>query len=178
MLYTLVFTFVFPLIVLDRYEQLFINQRRNNFGILLQWVAILLNVIIIFYYIGYDNVLYSKADMIQKQTDTYCTTLVTQIKSVDGYSDEFPIILVQNKEKEGRFDFNDASMLEVTEYSNIFLNPYGGTMNNWIRDYSFEYYFKYRTGFATKLDKDISSIENFDLVEQMPCYYMTIYKDH
>lgn len=167
MLYSSVFFFVFPLMLFDKYEQLYSQQK---FGIVLQWLVIALSIVMIFYYIGYDNIAYSKANMIQQQTDTYCNTLVTQIKSVEGYSDEYPIILVQDREKEGRFDFNDASMIEIVEYNNLSLNPYGGTMRNWIRDYSFEYYLKYRTGFGTKLDKDISSIKNMNMVKQMPCY--------
>ena len=167
MLYSSIFFFIFPLILFDKYEQKYASER---LGTILQWVVIFLNVIVIFYYIGFDNITYSKASLIQQQVDTYCNTLVTQIKSVDGYTDDYPIILVQDREKDGIFDFSDASMVEVEEYNNIFLNPYGGTMKNWIRDYSFEYYFKYRMGFATKLDKDVSQINNMNEIKQMPCY--------
>ncbi len=167
MLYSSVFFFVFPMMLFDKYEQLYSQQK---FGIVLQWIVIILSMVMILYYVGYDNIVYSKLDMIQQQTDTYCNTLVTQIKSVEGYSDEYPVILVQDREKEGRFDFNDASMIEIVEYNNLSLNPYGGTMRNWIRDYSFEYYLKYRTGFATPISKDVSSIENMEMVELMPCY--------
>lgn len=71
-------------------------------------------------YIRYSNECYLQANIVQQQFISYGTTLVSRIKSVDGYKDEYPIaiIYIDDDIKE------DKSLTAMNEFSNIRLDPF------------------------------------------------------
>lgn len=75
-------------------------------------------------YIVYDNVYYYKANLIQERTVSYYNTLITKIKSIDGYKDEYPVVVINEKQ------IVDKSVSEISELETFNVAPISTTMNN------------------------------------------------
>lgn len=112
-------------------------------------------------YIKFDNDCYLKADIIQNQIKSYITTLVTQIKSVDGYSDGMKICFV------GEGNKTDLSIPYVENLDSIYIHPFH--MNSLIYDYNFRRIMQRQIGFyPERLESE--DLENTAEVKDMPCY--------
>ena len=92
MAYAVVFLFVFCVVWLDAcWENL---RTAKNLFIGMNWVAALTMAALIISYIWYANGNYMALEYTKYHDMAYCQTLITQIKSVDGYSDDMPVIVV------------------------------------------------------------------------------------
>lgn len=175
MIYASVFVLLIPTILLNCH----INnsgEQDKGFSIIMEWGTVVASLIAILYYIGFNNVAYLQADLLQSQVDTYCTVFISEIKGTDGYKDEYPIILVQDEERDVRFDFNDKSMYLMKQFKQLSMTAYDTTMLSWMNKYSLPEYLMYRMGFETENMKDYGqllkegAIEELDFIDEMPCY--------
>lgn len=64
---------------------------------LMQWVSELLAVVMLVCYIWYGNGCYMSLEYTKMHDMSYFQTMVTQIKSVEGYSDEMKVVFIGNK---------------------------------------------------------------------------------
>lgn len=150
------FTFILAVWVLDNLLV------KSNIEILLKHAGTVLIGILLFLNIRFSNVCYLKAEILQSQTISYCTTLITQIKSTEGYTDETPVVYLNEYLK---YDNNllgaDYLFDTITTFpyeSNTTINDYVwyGTMQQWC-------------GFSPILG-DASIYEDNEEVKKMPCY--------
>ena len=98
-----------------------INKGINIFACL---VLLALNIM----YCRYDNRCYMKATFAQQESISYFTTLVTQIKSTDGYTDELPVAFINARK------IKDQSLHELNALADIRIAPYSG-VNAYVNDY-------------------------------------------
>ena len=64
----------------------------------------------------------------QQESISYFTTLVTQIKSTDGYTDELPVAFINARK------IKDKSLHELNALADIRIAPYSG-VNAYVNDY-------------------------------------------
>lgn len=176
MVYSGVFILLMPLLLLYMHNRNADNNAGCKYIVATEWVVSVVAVLSILYYVGYNNVAYVQSSMIQSQVDAYSTNFVASIKNAEGYSDECPIILVQNPKREQRYDFMDESMYIFTEFPQIQITAYKTNMALWMSNYSLPEYLKYRTGFDAGNMSDYGTLiengemEEVDFVDNMPCY--------
>ena len=110
----------------------------------------------------FDNSCYLKAEMVQQQTISNMTVLVSRIKSMEGYNDLMPVCILRTGEK-------DATLAKNEAFKDIRLRPYtyiypSHSQNRFIVDYLEKW-----CGFAPKYAKrdDFMDLEE---VQQMPDY--------
>jgi len=131
-------------------------------GSILRKISIGVLLFSMFFYARFANKCYLKAGIQQSETVSWFNTLITQIKSVDGYNDEYKIAYV-NKGK-----INDLSAYQRTPVTDVNLIPYSDEYlyNN----YAFITYMKVWCGFYQAEIDDYTYFENNLQVQQMPSY--------
>ena len=130
----------------------------KNVKSIIYTILILLNVM----YIRYDNVCYLKAIFSQQQLISYYTTLITQIKSIDNYADNLPIVFVNEQR------MRDITLQAIPELNHIKGFPYK-SINFLVNSYTSEDFMRRWLAFSPKIVKN-SAIKNSKQVKDMPSY--------
>lgn len=160
MLYGEVFLFVLPVFLFDLLQSSIKNKKSSVFlsrgltGILL---------VSLFYYIHLDNEAYLKITLLQEQTNSYFTTLVTQIKSTENYTDDLPVIFI------GGGNIKDKTLTEMKQFSNVSLAAYEWDMDDWINNYQFVNYIRYYCGYQPEILEPDGCLNNEE-INRMPSY--------
>ena len=124
--------------------------------------AVLMSLLVIMN-IYFANACYLKAEVIQKQTLSEMTVLVTRIKSVEHYNDEMPVSFIMTGD-------NDSTKTENQVFEDIAIVPFGVRLTN-------PYYMRRNLlnnlstwcGFAPQY-VDSGHFVNLQEVKDMPCY--------
>lgn len=162
MLYSVVFLFVFPMIWFDRFSTQkdgFVNIKKA-----MQWVLVLASTVIIAIYIWYANACYMSQEYTKYHDLAYYETVVTQIKSLDGYKDDMSVAFIGNGEVDDKTN-NLGGLLE-----NIVLQD-GRNASN-VSAYSKLHLITKYLGFAPEFcgyDETKALMERQE-VKDMPCY--------
>lgn len=91
-IYPAVFFLVFFAVWVDRYAE---NMGKYSlFTSSMQWIAVILSGIILVVYIWYANGCYMCMEYTKYHDMAYFETMVTQIKSVDGYKDGMQVVFI------------------------------------------------------------------------------------
>ena len=109
----------------------------------------------------YDNILYLKSEIQQQRAISYYTTLVTSIKTADGYDDDLPVVFIGNYNE-------DKSVSNIDELSWTNMHPYNG-IEVLINDYAWKGFMKMWTGYNPTY-ADPESFEGLPRVLDMPSY--------
>lgn len=112
-------------------------------------------------YTKFDNDCYLKAEVLQTEIRGYLTTIVSQIKSLDGYYDGIKVCYMNDD------NINDSSIPSVEQFDSIYIHPYH--MDSLIHDYNLDKIMERQIGFAPEKIKQ-SEIESLEEVKSMPCY--------
>ena len=123
----------------------------------------LLLLLIVCFYCRFANIVYLKQEFNQQRAISYFTTMITQIKSTDGYRDELPVVYINPQE------MHDSTVQELVFFLNVYNMPDSGIesilrgsiirlhfINNWCA-FNPEY-------------GDAEDFENLPEVIEMPCY--------
>ena len=146
---------------------IFLVEMSNKYWTFPLW-AIMKNTIVacsflsIFYYAYIDNSAYTKIYFLQDQTTAYYTTLITQIKSSEGYKDELPVAYI------GMGEIEDMTFTENTGYI-VETALFGYDLKEWVNDFTALEYMSYHCGF-TPLIMEEEEITNWDEIDNMPVY--------
>lgn len=110
-----------------------------------------------------DSAAYFRMTFVQEEAQSWFTTLVTEIKSCDGYSDEVPVVFVGDPGKEDTTIFS---------YPQGRVSILGGNYSTQtlISDYSWLNFMKIHTGYNPKTVDDEEPWLNSEEVRSMPCY--------
>lgn len=127
-------------------------------------VGTILLLLVSVMYIRVDNECYLKAEITQEQTISYFTTLITRIKSVEGYDDEYPVSFVFKDG--GRID--DLSMTNFDQFNDLTVYPYY-EMYRYVNNYEWKDFMKVWCGYSVNID-DGADIKDTKEVSEMNCY--------
>jgi len=161
MAYSVVFVSIFTLVWADKFHVSFDKKEIVRKGT--QWIAALTSVIMIAVYIWYGNGCYMSLEYTKYHDMAYFQTMVTQIKSLEGYNDELPLALVGN-------EINDATNNMGSLVGGTF--GLGGKTETNINAYSRNYIITKFLGFAPRFcgyEEIVELMENEE-VQAMPCY--------
>ncbi len=122
-------------------------------------LLLLLNVM----YIRFDNICYLKAEVMQSEGISYFTMLATQIKSVEGFTDETPVVYVNEF---GKYDYSSGS-IGLPEFKEIKIMPYDSS--SILNNYAWRITMKIWCNFDPET-RDASEYENLPEVLEMPSY--------
>lgn len=168
MYYAYAFMIIFPLLLVDKSME---NYGINRENCILEWIVILVSVGGIGSYCQYANAQYLSMDLNIEQAKSYYTTLITQIKSVDGYTDECKVALI-GKGSDDR-DIFRYPVRDKTLYRNAVMDRFlsSGRDETMVEAYSRQYFIKYYCGF----DAEYADVEELphDIIEDMPLYPAT-----
>ncbi|MBO5522112.1 MAG: glucosyltransferase domain-containing protein [Roseburia sp.] len=161
MAYSVVFVSVFTLVWADKFRLSFDKKEIVRKGT--QWIAALTSVIMIAVYIWYGNGCYMSLEYTKYHDMAYFQTMVTQIKSLEGYNDELALALVGN-------EINDATNNMGSLVGGTF--GLGGKTETNINAYSRNYIITKFLGFAPRFCEyeEIKSIMETEEFQEMPCY--------
>ena len=90
MYFSYVFLILFPLCMLEHSDK----WKKSKVSLCVEFVTVFGLVIGIASYCHFANAEYLSMELSYKQAESYCTTLISQIKSAEGYSDQLPVAFV------------------------------------------------------------------------------------
>ena len=127
------------------------------------WVAEMICFVMLATYIWYGNGCYMSLEYTKNHDMAYFQTMVTQIKSLEGYNDELSLALVGN-------EINDATNNMGSLVGGTF--GLGGKTETNINAYSRNYIITKFLGFAPRFCEygEIKSIMETEEFQAMPCY--------
>ena len=114
-------------------------------------------------YCRVDNKCYLRATFAQQNAISYFTTLITQIKSTEGYRDEMPVVFINSESK------TDMTFYNSVAFSNLHFNPYYMDGPGYVNTYSWTLFMKQWCGFAPTI-VDSREYERLEEVINMPHY--------
>lgn len=174
-LYSYVFIPVGIIISVDKFEKYYKGKRQESdkflsgkVSVIYEWTAFLVIMWCIVYYIRLDNMAYLKVDLTQRQADSYFTTLVTQIKSAEGYRDDMQVAVI--RPESDSYDLKDASMYSENWYGKVTIYGADWDLNKWLTDAHWKFYLMHHCGFLPEFIDDTAAIEEMEEVKDMPCY--------
>ena len=121
----------------------------------------ILMIVLMILYIRFANICYLKATLQQSQTISYFTTLVSQIKSTDGYTDETPVVFINERK------ISDKTFANNNYFSDIYLHPY--RYRNLTNNYAWREFVQAWCGYSP-ITKDPEEYEDLLEVAGMPSY--------
>ena len=126
--------------------------------------AVLMTALLVMYS-RVDNKCYIKATYAQQEAISYFTSLVTQIKSADGYKDELPVAFVN----EMHASDTSLQMGDYGAYDSIGYVPYILDPLDYLNNYRWMLFMKQWTGFSPQA-ADAKLFQDMEEVQQMPSY--------
>lgn len=159
MTYSYVFLIILPICIADR----LLADSKIDFRkllVYLEYGIVIVSSVMVLSYCHFANAQYLSIQLGYEQATSYYTSLVAQIKSTEGYSDELPVALIS----EGNF------IADSTLYRNDVMRAFdiSGRDDVLAETYSIEYFLAHYCGFSPKYAyKD--SIPA-DVLENMPVY--------
>lgn len=174
-LYSYVFILVGIIISADKFEKYSNGKKQGSdkflsgkVSVFYEWVMFLTIMWCMIYYIRLDNMAYLKVDFTQRQADSYFTTLVTQIKSAEGYRDDMRVAVI--RPESDSYDLKDVSMYSENWYGKVTIYGADWDLNKWLTDAHWQFYLMHHCGFAPEFVDDTAAIEGMEEVKDMPCY--------
>lgn len=157
MYYSYVFLMIFPFALLDRC----IRMREEKLWIGMEYVTTVATAIGVAGYCHFANGEYFSMQLSYEQASSYYNTMITQIKSVDGYRDDMKVV------------FSGTDLVDKTLYRNAVMDTFSmsGRDDALADAYSRQNFIRYYCGFdAETADIDILSKDSQIKVARMPSY--------
>lgn len=111
----------------------------------------------------FANECYLKAEILQQQTISEMTVLITRIKSVEHYKDDMPVSIILTDE-------SDSTRTDNSVFDDIVIKPFGLRLNDpFSSDRNLINCLSIWCGFSPEY-VDAESFENMKEVEEMPVY--------
>jgi hypothetical protein len=158
MTYAYTFLIIFPICLVDKVI-LSNNISWNKISEVIEYGVILVSFVMVLMYCHFANAQYLSMNLGFEQATSYYTSLITQIKSVDGYRDDMSVALV------GYDNILDSTLYrnEVMEAFNI-----SGRDDVLAETYSIVWFLEYYCGFSPNFTEDYDNY--MDEINEMPTY--------
>ena len=131
---------------------------------ILQSIALLCTLALVFVFGKIANMCYLVADIKQQRTISYFTSLVADIKAVDNYRDEYPVVFINE------YDKKDLSFEEMYQSQWITLKPYHLTMNDMTDFHAWNRFMTLWTGYKPIEAANQDDFKDLPEVKAMPSY--------
>lgn len=122
----------------------------------------LMLVFLIVAYARYDNKCHLKAAFVQQEAISYFTTMVTQIKSIPGYDDEYEVVYINEGE------ITDQTLYYMEQLSDI-KTAFYYDIDSYLNSYAWRKFVQKWCGFDPTVG-DASYFQSLPEVEAMPSY--------
>lgn len=109
-----------------------------------------------------DNISYLKTSFVQTEAISYFNTLVTSIKNVEGYRDEYPVLFLNQG------NIADTTIKQFDEFNGIPEDP-NREMKDYLNDFMWQEFMGTWCGFDPVLASE-SDIKDVKSVADMPAY--------
>lgn len=114
-------------------------------------------------YARYSNVCYLEATLIQSQTISYLNQMITRIRSVEGYTNETPIVFINEYEK------YDSGWINYSVFEAVSTIPYTNSIDAYVNGYAWATFMANWNGYNPVRGNIDDYSDNID-VAQMPSY--------
>ena len=114
-------------------------------------------------YSRYSNVCYLEATLIQSQTISYFDQMITRIRSVNGYTNETPIVFINERE------LHDSSRIVYSEFEAVSTIPYKNSIDAYLNTYGWATFMANWNGYSPIRGNPDDYNNNFKIM-QMPEY--------
>lgn len=162
MVYATIFIFILPVILIDKTE---VIGKSKSLVKACRWITPIILCIVLLNYVWLSNGNYVQLYYSDQQTNNYYTTLVTRMRSAEGYTDEMPVAYIG-------FDIDDTSYSNEIWDGTPFM--YGGKHSEYINDYSRKWFISAYLGYQPV---EVSYEEGLQLSEDPLVLEMTRYPD-
>lgn len=115
MLYSDVLFFIYTLFMLQQVYKIIpfrLNHLLMKCSILCQWSIIIAVFFLIYSYELTINATYLKMNLIQKETESILNQLITQIKEIEGYTDDLPVAVIGKTQNETLYSESYINFIE------------------------------------------------------------------
>lgn len=153
--YSRIFVFILLILMLDMLK----TEKK-----IIENISIVLLVIISFVYVKFDNICYLRTEIVQQEAISYFTTLVTRIKSVEGYKDEYPVSFVYTNKNAK----DDLSLTKIEQFDYIYMDPYF-SLKQYLNKYSWQRFVGIWCGYSPTIIETDEYLEK-DEIKSMNCY--------
>ena len=116
-------------------------------------------------YVYMSNATYMRLSFLQEKLIAYQTTMVTQIKSVEGYRDEYPVIWV------GEGKLKDLSTAENPRWDSVNMGYARDSFEQMLSNYAWKTFMKEHVGYNPESvlpDEALGVVQTE--IDDMPCY--------
>ncbi len=164
MLNAVIFAFIMPICMWEHFDDKGFVLGSELIGVISGWIAVISGVILILVYIWWANGNYQVLQYVNYHDIAYYETMMTQIKSVEGYDESLPVIILGNEITDPT---NGAGGLIGDRFT-----TYGKSDSN-ISAYSANNIFTKYLGFTPEFlwsDEDQVKYANNPAVIDMTCY--------
>lgn len=121
MYYSYAFLMIFPLVLIDRT----LKRQENRITVCMEYVMTLILCVGVLTYCHFANAQYLSLHLSYEQSYSFCNTLITQIKSMDGYKDDMPVVLVGKTFEDDSLYHNDVMQtFSISGKDNVLIDAY------------------------------------------------------
>lgn len=163
MRYPLIFVYILPVVLMERMHLLNIKKKENKNigdGKCVLWGMLW---IVSCCYIYLNNVAYLKVSFLHAETVAYYTVLIAEIKGVEGYRDEMPVVYVGENLIEDKTNYQWSPL-----FNQIVIDGYNQDLRAFINDYGWRRFMERYCGYLPyEMRADINELPE---IEMMPCY--------
>ena len=163
MIYADVLLFIFPLILGEKllvYEKA--EGKSTMTTCIINWLFALMVLFSVVFYIYQDNAAYLEAELSLSSAKSYYTTLITQIKSLEGYSEEMEVVLIGENQDSTIYEIRKEFFQDV-EIGGIY------ETDRVVKGIDRMRFMKYYCGYDQKVTEDITDFKADDW-QNMPNY--------
>lgn len=156
MVYAALVPFLLTILLLDNLPH------SKDWMIWLKRGTVFLFALVLLTYVRYNNKAYLKTTVVQQESISYATTMITRIKMVPGYQDTMPVALI-NSEKS--FDNTMTLFEEFADMKTVSTRD----LRSYIADYSYADFMAIWCGFRPEY-ADSYLFQSLPEVQSMPSY--------
>ena len=153
--YATIFVFLVPICLADR---LSLNLTINRTFVVQMGLCVVLSVVA-FYYSTLANETYMGLQYSNQNANAYYSTIVTQIKSLEGFSTDLKVALIGQSQDESIPEIDCDYIIRGT------FDP-----KRLINEYSREHFITLHCGFSCTFVEDVEELANDERVKNMPTY--------
>ena len=160
MFYSLMLVWILPLILWGGLSGTQMWRKEGVHKVSSWWVIFCVGLSAL-YFSRYANTVYLAMQMTYNQAESYYTTLVTRIKSVQGYRDDLKVAYIGTIQDRTLYDANVKMFDDVTLAEGS---------REIIGNYSWQAFLRKYLGFSPRTFKNTAKLLELDAVKQMPEY--------
>jgi hypothetical protein len=162
MIYAIVCVLVFPVLCLN--DKSAVESKTSIINSVLQYIVVGTSALLLFVYISLANETYLAMELAISEMQSYTTTLITQIKSVEGYKENMPVAFV------GKNDDKTVLHLQEEIFYNLDKSVFRDAIYMTSNDYYWKQYMSLYCGFDFLEAGNIEDMVDYEKVRQMPEY--------